>query len=405
MIRRFVIIFLLLIGTINCQKLNKLEKGADRLLSSYTGKIKNKTISLVINHTSVLADKSRLVDKLLTIPHLKIKNIFTPEHGLLMSAEAGAKVSNSTYKDIPVISLYGSKKMPDVSDLAKVDYVVFDIQDIGTRFYTYISTLFYIVKSCSQYKIPLIVLDRPNPLGGEKVCGPLVTDSLISFVGIADIPIVHGMTTGELAIYFNKYYFNSSCDVEVIKLKNWNRKYIFNSKSDNWIIPSPNIPDFETACLYPAVCILEATNISEGRGTLSPFKIFGAPFIKPHQLIKELSKFNSVIRIDSVEFTPVDIKGKATNVKHKNQICKGLKLQVTDFRKFDPVKFAITLIKTLKKYYPGQLVINKSWFNKLMGDEKIIFMLDSDYTTDEIFNYIGEKERVFKLKRQELLLY
>ncbi|HQJ46973.1 MAG TPA: DUF1343 domain-containing protein, partial [Ignavibacteriaceae bacterium] len=351
--------FLIVIFLLPVSNFAQIITGADRLFSESQNLITGKNIGVVCNHTALLSNGTHLVDTLINLPNVTLKAIFTPEHGFKGSAEAGELVNKkSLYKKVPVISLYGSERKPSKENLKDIDLLIFDIQDVGARFYTYISTLYNVVEAAGENNIPIIVLDRPNPIGGKYVDGPVLDENFKSFVGIAPIPITHGMTVGELATFFvGEKLINNSDKVglNVVKCKNWHRE-IPNQFYSKWVSPSPNINYLETAFVYPGICLLEGTNISEGRGTQFPFLQFGAPFINSDDVISKLNLLKvEGAELQAVSFIPEDIDGMATNPKFKGQTCNGIKIKVTDPQKFESVKFGVKLLYVLNKLYGSKL--------------------------------------------------
>ena len=233
-----------------------------------------------------------MIDTLLSLG-INITALYSLEHGFDLDFADGVFIKNSDekIKSIPVHSLYGKNKKPTKEMLVDVDIILFDVQDVGARFYTYISSLFYILQTAAENNIKVIILDRPNPLGGKRAEGPVLNEDYKSFFGIAPIPILHGMTIGELAMLFisENYIASTSPDIEIIKMKGWERNNYWDDLNLTWLPTSPNIPTFETALVYPGTCLIEGTNISEGRGTENPFLTIGAPFINPDNLINELN--------------------------------------------------------------------------------------------------------------------
>jgi len=293
--------------------------------------------------------------------------------------------------------------------LKGIDVLIFDIQDVGARFYTYISTLYLCLESAAENKIQFIVCDRPNPIGGDKVDGPILKQEFKSFVGIAPIPVQHGMTIGELALYFNDLIEsekNIRADLIVLQMENWKRNQLFDKTELNWIKPSPNIVKLETALVYPGTCLFEATNISEGRGTHSPFLQIGAPFINNHELIEELKKLNfNSVDIQTVQFVPVDIPGMSINPKFENQTCNGILIKVKDPENFYPVQFGLALVSTLRKLYPDDFKINTKRMNLLIGDDNITVLLNSGTDFQIIVNLYQNELNQFKQIRNKYLLY
>jgi uncharacterized protein YbbC (DUF1343 family) len=388
----------------------RLVVGADVLISKDLNLIKGKRIGLVTNHTAILSNRVHLVDSLVKIAGVKITALFGPEHGIRGDAPAGEKVESGidAKTKIKTFSLYGKNVEPTKEMLKDVDVLVFDIQDIGARFYTYISTLFHVLKAGARNNIPVIVLDRPNPIGGIYVDGPIRKEKLSSFVGIAPIPIAHGMTVGELAnLFIGEGYLGDSLkpDLTVIKLENWDRTKYMDQYPLPWISPSPNIPNVETEIAYPGTCLIEGTNVTEGRGTLEPFLNIGAPFIVSSDLIKELEAQNiSGVRLSSIVFSPIDIPGKVTNPKFKNQVCNGIQIHIANKSKFESVKFGIRLVSALHKLYPKELVMT-NFFDKLTGDESIRTKISTNVPADDIIKSWETELNQFLTIRKKYLLY
>lgn len=383
--------------------------GADLLFSENLNLIAGKNVGVVCNHTSLLSDGTHLVDALID-KNISVKSIFTPEHGFKGSAEAGEKVDykNNLYKDVPIFSLYGKDRKPSTENLKEVDVLIFDIQDVGARFYTYISTMYYILESAGENNIPIIILDRPNPIGGNYVDGPVLDPNYKSFVGIAEIPITHGMTVGELAAYFVGEKLISSwknISLKVIQCKNWKRE-IPEEFYSNWVSPSPNINALQTALIYPGICLLEGTNISEGRGTRFPFLQIGAPFFNSEEIITKLKLQKiSGAKISPVSFLPVDIEGIATNPKYKNEACYGIRIEITDPGKFESVKFGVKLLYVLTKLYGNKIKFNESSFDRLAGSAKLREMLSDKKTPEQIFASWQKDLTKFNKIRNNYLLY
>lgn len=403
----------LFLQTIFCQSEKvKIATGADLLLSENIDLIEGHNLGIITNQTALLANGTHLVDALYNSDfRIKIVALFGPEHGIRGDAKAGEVVENGIddKTQAPIYSLYGKNKKPTKEMLKGVDVLIFDMQDVGARFYTYLSTLYYSMQAAAENKIPIIVLDRPNPIGGNYVDGPIRQDSLSSFVGIAPIPIAHGMTFGELANYFNDENLlgnNLHAMLEVLKIKNWKRNYFFNDLNLPWIKPSPNITDLETAIVYPGICLIEGTNISEGRGTEKPFLNIGAPFIKAKQLLNELRKFKITgITFSEISFTPKDIPNVAANSKYKDNLCHGISIHVTDKTKVESVKFGITLLYVLHKLYPKEFSFKEKSFELLSGDSKIRKQLLMNISPKQIFKSYQKELSNFKEIRNKYLLY
>jgi len=408
--RKLALIFLIIFLSASFIQ-SKVRLGNDKLIKEYFYLIESKNIGVIANHSSVLENGEHLIDYLFKTKKVKIISAFGPEHGFRGDAPAGEKIETSIDErtGIKVYSLYGKTNKPTSEMLKGIDVLIFDIQDVGARFYTYISTLYLCLESAAENKIQFIVCDRPNPIGGDKVDGPILKQEFKSFVGIAPIPVQHGMTIGELALYFNDLIEsekNIRADLIVLQMENWKRNQLFDKTELNWIKPSPNIVKLETALVYPGTCLFEATNISEGRGTHSPFLQIGAPFINNHELIEELKKLNfNSVDIQTVQFVPVDIPGMSINPKFENQTCNGILIKVKDPENFYPVQFGLALVSTLRKLYPDDFKINTKRMNLLIGDDNITMLLNSGTDFQIIVNLYQNELNQFKQIRNKYLLY
>ncbi len=408
-----IILFLLSVSTIQSQTQKRNEglvTGADRLISEYSNLLVNKNIGVVFNQTSRLSNGVHLLDTLSS--SFNVISVFSPEHGFKGNIEAGKKFSGrkSDSSKIKFYSLYGKVKKPTKEMLKGIDLLIYDLQDIGVRYYTYISTLFYVMEAAAENNIPLLILDRPNPLGGIKLEGPVLQKEFQSFVGIAQIPVRYGLTAGELAEYFTGEGLIKNASLlklKIIKLKNWERKNYYDFYyGDNWQKTSPNIPDLNTAVVYPGTCLIEGTNVSEGRGTLHPFLLIGAPFIDSNKLINELNKLNPKgIKLTPVKFTPKSIPGMSVNPKFKNEESGGIKIIIKNRLKFNSVKFGIKLIYSLYKLYPDKVKFNEGHFNRLIGNGITIKQIKAGLLPDDIFKTWQKDLTDFKITRTKYLLY
>ncbi len=385
--------------------------GADKLLSDRYDLIKGKNIAIVTNHTAVLSSGVHLVDTLFARNDVTISALFGPEHGIRGDAPDGLAIKDGTdaKTGIPVYSLYGKTRKPTREMLKDTDVILFDIQDIGARFYTFISTMYYTIEAAADFGIPLIILDRPNPIGGIKVDGPIRSGDLKSFVAIAPIPVVHGMTVGELALMFNEESMIGSdkkADVTVVKARNWQRGFYYDDCGLEWINPSPNMNSLNTALVYPGMCLIEGVNVSEGRGTFTPFLKIGAPYIDSDALITELSNFGiEGIEISPISFSPKSIDNMSVNPKYKNEICYGIELNLTDREKFESLKFGIILIYAIHKLYPDDFEFRKNWLDKLFGRTYLREMISDNRHPSEIFLKWKDDVKAFKELRKKYLLY
>ena len=278
----------------------------------------------------------------------RLTAFFGPQHGFLGQTQDNM-VEWQSYEHprlrIPVYSLYGEHREPSAEMLHDIDVLVVDIQDVGARYYTFIWTLFLSMRACEKIGLHVVVLDRPNPINGVLTEGPVLNAKYASFVGMHPIQVRHGRTIGELATQFGEEAF-PSCRLSVLPMKNWERSMWFDQTGLPWIMPSPNMPTLDTAIVYPGMCLLEGTNISEGRGTTRPFEIFGAPFIKAENLCSELNK----LRLPGAFFREVYFQ--PTFHKFAGELCGGAQLHVTDRDKFQPFATAVEVINCVRKMYP-----------------------------------------------------
>ena len=349
--------------------------GLDVLLDKKMDLIQDKSIALVTNHTGI--------DKL-GIPNYKhfinrkdvdLKVIFSPEHGLFGEAPAGEKVSYTDKKSgLPkVISLYGSTRKPTAEMLSGVNLIIYDIQDIGTRFYTYITTLGLVMETAGELGIPILVLDRPNPIRGDIIEGPVLNLKFKSFVGHYPISIRYGGTVGDLAKnILNQNWVSPIPELEVIQTEGWMHHLWFDETDLIWVNPSPNISDLKTAIIYPGMCLIEGTNISEGRGTLNPFKWIGAPWIDGKKLSQILNKFNLPgVVFAPVSFTPVSIPENASNPKFEGQKCNGVEIRILDRNEYRSVDTGVITMFTLFNMTPEKFEFHEKHLNRLWGSDKL----------------------------------
>lgn len=345
-----------------------------------------KNVALVMNQTSTVGDQL-LVDTLIR-RRIKVRKIFTPEHGLRGTADAGQSISSGRDEktNLPLISLYGNQKKPGPEQLADVDVVVFDLQDVGARFYTYISTMHYVMQACAENNKHVIILDRPNP-NGHYVDGPVLEMTHRSFVGMHPIPIVHGMTIGELAKMINEegwlsddIYTKTRCKLDVIPCQN----YDHSKKYSLPVNPSPNLPNDLAINLYPSLCLFEGTDVSIGRGTNFPFQVYG------HPDFKEMS----------FAFTPKSMPGKASSPKHMNETCYGKNLNYIEDQKFT-LQY---LLEAYKMFEKKEEFFNP-FFRKLVGNDEVQKMIEQGKSETEIRKSWEKDVADFKQLRRKYLLY
>lgn len=344
----------------------RVQMGIDVLLHHRLDLIRGKRVGLITNPTGVNAQLVSDIDLLANAPGVRLTALFGPEHGIRGSHQAGAHVG--TYKDpvtgVPIYSLYGKTREPTPAMLENVDVLVFDIQAVGARFYTYLYTMADAMKAAARKGIPIIVLDRPNPIGGVKVQGPVLDPAYASFVGQYPIALRYGMTIGELARLFNRE-FDIDADLTVVKMRGWTRSMDYRATGLPWVMPSPNMPTQTTALVYPGMGLVEGTNVSEGRGTTRPFELTGAPWINATTLADTLNdKHLAGVRFRPVHFTP-------TFSKFEGKLCNGVQVHIMDRDRFNPVVVGLTVIKTIHDLYSQHFAFKKSHFDRLVGNDWI----------------------------------
>lgn len=369
--------------------------GADRLFESpYFGWIKGKRVGLITNQTGVNSQLKSVSDLLAGNKNVELVAVFGPEHGFSGAMQAGQKISSQG----TVYSLYGATRAPTESMLMNLDLLLFDLQDVGARFYTYISTMFLSMQAASQRDIPFIVLDRPNPISGLSVEGPVLEAGFESFVGIYPLPIRYGLTSGELARMLN-VEANLSVDLRIVPVEGWNRDQWYDHLNLEWIPPSPNIPTLDTAAVYPGTCLIEGTNLSEGRGTTRPFELLGAPWLDAKKLAGRLNKLALPgVFFRSQTFTP-------TFSKYENIVCQGVQLHVTDRELFQPISTVLYLLSETLELHPSQLTFRLEFFNRLAGNSWIHQGLADGKPIPELVYRWQQELAKFKQKRVKYLLY
>lgn len=383
------ILCLLLIPSIQAVTLQKgsLRLGAERM-DVISRLLKEKRVGLVVNQTSILENQQKhLLDALLE-QGIEVKKVFAPEHGFRGTADAGAEIKDSrdVKTGVPIISLYGKNKKPTDEQLADLDVVVFDIQDVGARFYTYISTMHYVMEACAENKKELIVLDRPNP--NDFVDGPVRQKGFESFVGIDPIPVLHGLTVGELAWMINSEGWlkstPDSCRLHIVKMENWRHGDPY------WlpVKPSPNLPNDQSIRLYPSLCFFEGTMISVGRGTYFPFQTLGAPDRK----------------FGDFSFTPESLPGFDTKPMYQDKICYGVDLQEYPFKGGLDLGFLMDFYKKAGKEQ-AFFFTRPQWFDLLAGTKELRFQIVRGLSEEDIRASWQPALDTYKKIRKKYLLY
>ena len=412
-----VLIFVMLLSTFtyvmagnNANKGKKdktLQLGVEVLLSDQKHLLEGKRVGLITNPTGVDKNLDSIVDRFHNDPDIELTALYGPEHGVRGDAQAGSYVDFYIDEEtgLPVYSLYGKTKKPTPEMLQDIDVLVFDIQDVGTRFYTYIYTMALAMEAAAEQDIPFIVLDRPNPIGGLKVEGPVLeAPEYASFVGQYEIPLRHGMTVGELAKLFNRE-FGINADLTVVKMKNWKRSMDFEDAGLEWVLPSPNMPTLETAYAYPGTALIEGTNVSEGRGTTKPFEMLGAPFMNSAELARELNKLN----LEGVDFRAASFTPSFS--KHSGTLSHGVQVHITDVEDFSPVDTGLHIVKTMHDLYPDDFQFREedskgiSFFDLLIGNGWVREDIEAGKSVRSIKAKWEKDLKEFKKLRQQYLLY
>lgn len=399
--------------------------GVEVFLERYAGLVKGKNVGLITNPTGVDSSLKSDVELFLSHPGIKLAALYGPEHGAHVSAQAGETVSFyiDSHYGIPVHSLYRQVGRPasglqkdrdadmrsfDTRDEGKtlehdmvqgIDVMIYDMQDVGTRVYTYVSTMAYAMETCAEKGIPFIVLDRPNPIDGQAMEGPVLDPAFASFIGVFPIPLRHGMTVGELALLFNDKFLAKKTDLTVIAMEGWPRARCYDETSLPWVIPSPNMPTLDTATVYPGQVMLEGTNVSEGRGTTKPFELFGAPWIDGYALSRKLNNLGLPgVAFREAWFTP-------TFSKFKGERCGGCQLHVLDRNTYKPVETSLHVIKTIRDMYPAQFQFHADYFDKVMGTARVRDALESGRPVRDIAAGWDAELLKFAEVRKPYLLY
>jgi uncharacterized protein YbbC (DUF1343 family) len=361
-------------------------------------------VGLITNPSGVTSDLVSTIDAFHNHPRIKLKAIFGPEHGARGEVQDAIPVKSTVDKTtgLQIYSLYGYEKKPSPLMLEGIETLVFDIQDVGARFYTYASTLTHVLESASEQGLRVLVLDRPNPINGLNVEGPVLEPGFESFVGLHQIPIRHAFTIGELSLMINQ---GIGAELEVVRMEGWERRAWFDDTKLPWVMPSPNIPTLTTTIVYPGTCLFEGTNISEGRGTTRPFELIGAPWIDGEAWAEELNAISlSGVRFRACTFAP-------TFSKHAKEPCGGIQLHITNRRAFKPLESAIQMLSTVIHLWPQEFAwlppseSNPCHFDLLAGTDKIRKALSQGDPVSEMLDDWEDGLNTFIEARGELLIY
>jgi uncharacterized protein YbbC (DUF1343 family) len=383
----------------------RLLLGNERLFEAEAGLLRGGRLGLITNHSGVDGRLRATADRLCQFPHGELVALFGPEHGLRGAAADGVPVTTARdpHLGVPAYSLYGQTRQPTDQMLEGIDLMLFDIQDVGVRFYTYLYTMSLSMQACARRGIPFVVLDRPNPLGGLEICGNVLDPAFASFVGLYPIPIRYGLSIGELARLFNDA-FGIHAQLQVVPMQGWQRAWYWEDTGLPWVPPSPNMPTPDTAIVYPGTCFLEGTNLSEGRGTAKPFEQVGAPFVDGWRLAEHLNG----VDLPGVRFRPVHFCPSAS--KYAGEVCQGVQLHVLERTVFQAVRTGFEILAAVRQLWPEQF----AWrlpqggihnFDRLAGTDQIRLALEQGMSVAALLASWEEELEKFKKLRQPYLLY
>ena len=384
--------------------------GIDRLLTAERRLIEGRRVGLLCNPASIDAKFQHTADRLFEDRDVTLAALFGPQHGFRSNLQDNmieTPHAQDCRRKVPIFSLYSETREPTPEMLERVDLLVVDLQDVGTRVYTFVYTMANCMRAAARQGIPVVVCDRPNPIGGEDVEGALLQEPWTSFVGQFPIPMRHGMTIGELALLFNDA-FGIGADLEVVPLEGWRRAMYHDETGLPWVIPSPNLPTLDSAIVYPGAVLIEGTMLSEGRGTTRPFELIGAPWIDGERLAREMN----ARELPGVHFRPVFFE--PTFQKHARQTCGGCQIHVLDRRSFLPLRTAVELIDEFRRAQPANFAWreppyeyehDKEPIDILYGSDRLRRTLDADGDADALVASWRADEEAFRRTRQKYLLY
>jgi uncharacterized protein YbbC (DUF1343 family) len=370
--------------------------GIDVLESQNFTPLAGKRVGLITNQTGIDRERRTTIDLLAHAPGVKLVALFSPEHGIRGSEDERVSSSTDAATGLPIYSLFGDTLRPSDEMLAGLDVLVFDIQDAGVRFYTYITTMGYTIEAAAKHHLAYYVFDRPDPLGGERIEGPMLDRDRINFVGYFPMPVRMGMTLGEMAQMFNAEN-KINCDLHIIRMQNWNRAMWFDQTGLPWVNPSPNLRSATAGVLYPGVEMLQPAGVSVGRGTDRPFERFGAPWIDGEALAKYLKRRS----IPGVRFVAARFKPEAGLYKGEN--CEGAQIELTDRDSLQSTRLGIEIASAIQKLYPGRFQAAK--MIELAGNAATVKRLAAGDKPSAIVSSWDQELAAFRKTREKYLLY
>ncbi|WP_051210037.1 exo-beta-N-acetylmuramidase NamZ family protein [Gelidibacter mesophilus] len=392
---------------------SKVTAGADRLFSEYAYLIKGKNIALVSNHTGILSDGTHLADALSNYTDANLKVLFGMHFNIRSNDYSLPKDEEDDIDDqtgLPKYSLYGERHKPTKEMLKNVDVIIFDIQEVGARFYEHINILGFVMEAASENAIDVIVLDRPNPITGIKTDGFITDDEfLFSFGAFGKLPVIHGMTMGEIAKMYNgekMFRGEKQTTLHVVEMLGWKRDMWLDETGLKWIKPSPNLPDFDAMMAYTGTCLFEGINVSAGRGTDKPFQYIGAPWIDNSAVVNTLNKLNLPgAHFESITFTSEKKAFHSREPYLANERCQGIYVTITDRNLFNSYRVGISMLWAIHKIHPKQMNWNQDIMNRLVATTRLEQMIYEDKTPSQIFASWEKELNAFNEVRTKYLLY
>ncbi|TAL24662.1 MAG: DUF1343 domain-containing protein [Nitrospirae bacterium] len=388
----------------------QIQIGLELFEKNWPKELKGSRTGLLVHPASVNKKLDHASTLFLRSKKFKLAALFGPQHGIRGETQDNM-IEWDGFKDpltgLPVYSLYGHTRKPEPEMLKDIDALVIDIQDASARYYTFIWTMDLCMHACLENNKSVVILDRPNPINGVSSEGPVLDMSFSSFVGQRPLPVRHGMTVAEIANYLRNEFY-PSLDLHIIKMHGWKRKMWFDETGLPWVLPSPNMPTLDTAIVYPGMCLLEGTNLSEGRGTTRPFEIFGAPFIEPDMLVGKLKEF----KLSGVVLRPMYFQ--PTFQKHAGKLCGGAQIHVIDRDKFKPFKTGVAVLKAVHDLYPElfrwkeppyEYETIKMPIDILAGTDRLRKDIENGKSLNQMEGWWKEESRVFEKIRKKYLLY
>ncbi len=387
-----------------------VKTGLDLIEKDWPKDLRGSRVGLLLHPASVNSRLEHASGLFARSKQFELRSFFGPQHGIRGETQDNM-IEWEGFRDpatgLPVYSLYGKTRKPRPEMIKDIDVLIVDLQDVGSRYYTFIWTLDLCMQACHEAGKPLIVLDRPNPIAGRSVEGPVLDPAYASFVGLRPLPVRHGMTVGEVGLYLCSSFYHG-LDFRVVAMKGWKRPMWFDGTGLPWVMPSPNMPTADTALVYPGMCLLEGTNLSEGRGTTRPFEIFGAPFIHAETLVKALEEF----RLPGVAFRPLSFL--PTFQKHANVLCGGAQIHVTDRERFKPFKTGVAILKAIHNTWPRDFAWKQPPYEYeehllpidiLAGTDRLRRDIESWKDLDAMEAWWKEETKAFEKIRKHYLIY